>query len=122
MPVGYFTITPYCCGISCLNCSDIMTCCTGGTFMVTHYAKNRTASMSYTATPIVRTSKHCLSFWYYFGGGPAGSLLVYITTAQDEDSSLVWSRDHVSSMSRLSWLPGSISLPAAVFPIREVPI
>jgi hypothetical protein len=90
--------------------------------MATHYARKTVASMRYSATPIIRSSNHCLSFWYYFGGGPAGSLLVYIQTAQDEEISLVWHRDHVSSLSRLSWLPGSISLPAAAFPIREVSI
>jgi len=88
--------------------------------MLAEYAKFSYARMSYSSTPVMRSSAHCLSFWYYFGGGPAGSLLAYIRTNHDVEPSLVWRRDYVPSTSRLSWLPGTISLPVAVFPIQEV--
>ena len=88
--------------------------------MQTNYRKGAVARLNYSDVPVNRLTDHCLSFWYYFAGGPVGSLLLYIETADDDEPSMVWHRDHISSHSRLSWLHGSVTLPAVTFPIREV--
>ena len=88
--------------------------------MLTEYAQFSVARLTYLAVPINRLTDHCLSFWYYFGGGPVGSLLLYVMTADDDEPSMIWHRDHISSLARLSWLKGSVTLPAVAFPVREV--
>lgn len=83
------------------------------------YAENRfrdVAVLSYNATPVIHSSKQCLTFWYFMTGY-VGRLAVYLTTNNTGVRSVVWTRTGEYGM---QWLQGAVSIPAESFPLTAV--
>jgi len=99
----------------------IVTSATEGHAMVATYGRSRAAYVNYTSVPVIRSSDHCLSFWFYMFPGPVGRLAVYMT----RDGSVrqrVWERQVGLGGTGIGgrWLQGEIQLSAHVFPLTEV--
>jgi len=90
--------------------------------MVAEYRRGSDAYVNYTATPIVRSSSHCLSFWYFMFSGPVGSLAVYVTV-DGSARRRVWQRQasHGGNGITGRWLQGEIQLSPRNFTLTEVP-
>lgn len=90
--------------------------------MVAEYRNGSAAYVNYTVMPIMRSSSHCLSFWYFMFTGPVGSLAVYMTV-DDSARRRVWQRQasHGGNGITGRWLQGEVQLSSDNFTLTEVP-
>jgi len=90
--------------------------------MVADYKLGSVAYVNYTLMPIVRSSSHCLSFWYFMFNGPVGSLAVYMTV-DGQVRRRVWQRQATHGGNGITgrWLQGEILLRSDNFSLTEVP-
>ena len=91
--------------------------------MIAEYRRGSAAYVNYTAVPVVRSSSHCLSFWYFMYSGPVGSLAVYMTvdgTARRR----VWQRQATHGGTGITgrWLQGEVQLSSDSSTLSEVPV